>query len=560
MTTSTMRRWRWFVSALMFLFGLLGLLAGPVSAHADVVGAEPADGSVLESRAYPLRLDFNEEFDMSLTTIEVARIPNGVKYEGAVVDQTKSSGKTLYGTIPALPAGDYVLTWKSSGEDGHLTSGQLLYSVRGAATSSAVVPGAATGSADSAADSVATPAGNSPESLALSSDSSQEAPVSPATPTPVTSIENAASGDASSVSGSSVSGSSGSATSASAEASAVAPTPSAVVLAQPMVTAKPEVVVPTTVRDVLRMFGRTAWYMSAALLAGTLLALTWLSRRAVLDLGSEDRVLRFLRRTLAAGWLALFVSALLRVLLAVPVVPGKNQLAAAGTTAGRSAWAILVLTMVFAAVPLRRVLFDNDYSRQVLMLMAGLVLTVGVVDLSGWGHAKALGSLWIAVMTVHLAFVAAWVGIISLLAIWVLLTRSEKTFGTTVAHSALKSFGEIANFVVAAVVITGAGAAWQISGRSTANLVGSEFGRFLLVKLGLLVLFVAPVALHNRKSSTGQDLSRVRARILRALPVEAASLVAVVIVAAMLVGTNPTVTKQVSRQPVATPNSAGFGS
>lgn len=524
--TSNGRVLRRLLSTVLFVFALLGLLAGPVSAHADVIGSEPADGSTLESRPYPLRLDFNEEIDVSLTTIEIAQIPSGVKYDGAAIDAAKSSGKTAYGTIPALPAGDYVLTWKSSGEDGHLTSGQMLYSVSGAS-----------GSGVSATPSQSE--GEPPTELALSSEAAPDAAASDATASGATVPEQGT-------------------TQSLTPAKPTAPLASSVAgLAQPIVTAEPEVVVPSLLRDTLRILGRTAWYVSASLIAGTLLALIWLSRRAVLDLGSEERVLGFLRQTLTAGWIALFVSALLRILIAIPVVPGKNQLAAAGTAAGRSAWAILTLTLVFAAVPLRRVLFEHDYSTEVLSIMAGLVVTIAVVDLGGWGHAKALGALWIAIMTIHLAFVAAWVGIVSLLAIWMLAARREESFGMTIAQQALRSFGDVANSVVAAVVITGAASAWQISGRSTQILFGSEFGRYLILKLALLVALVAPAALYNRKSSVRDGSIGRRAQVLKTLPLEAAGMLAVLVVAAVLVGTSPTATKQTPRQPVAAAGADG---
>jgi copper transport protein len=106
------------------LVGLLASLTQPPAAfaHAALVGSLPADGATLEQAPAMLRLSFNEP----VSPLVVRLIgPSGEAVTPAV--QAENSSLTI--TLPALPHGTHVLSWRVISADGHPVGGALTFSI-----------------------------------------------------------------------------------------------------------------------------------------------------------------------------------------------------------------------------------------------------------------------------------------------------------------------------------------------------------------------------------------------------------------------------------------------
>ena len=127
------------------------LLAQPASAHADLVRSDPANGSVLTRAPSVARLWFSEEISPEFS---VARVVD--RTGGAVTGaRAEPSGdpRQLAVELPNLRKGTYGLVWRVLAEDdGHRTSGLVVFTVGGAAaTAGTIAQAASAGPAGTAA-------------------------------------------------------------------------------------------------------------------------------------------------------------------------------------------------------------------------------------------------------------------------------------------------------------------------------------------------------------------------------------------------------------------------
>lgn len=101
------------------------------SAHASLVSAEPADGSVLAQAPKTVQLHFNEP----VTPVVIRLIDaEGITRDDAIA---RSTGKTVVVTLPEnLPRGTQVVSYRVISEDGHPVGGSMVFSI-GAATGAA---------------------------------------------------------------------------------------------------------------------------------------------------------------------------------------------------------------------------------------------------------------------------------------------------------------------------------------------------------------------------------------------------------------------------------------
>lgn len=117
-------------------FGVLLLaicLATAAHAHAVLIGAEPADGSVVAAAPQMVVLRFNEVVaPTAVSLLDAAGKPRDVAIRA--VDQS------VMVTLPAsLPRGTQVLNYRVVSQDGHPVAGSLLFSI-GVVTGSAAPP------------------------------------------------------------------------------------------------------------------------------------------------------------------------------------------------------------------------------------------------------------------------------------------------------------------------------------------------------------------------------------------------------------------------------------
>ena len=115
------------------LLFLLLFFAAPTLAlaHAQLISAQPADGSVVASPPVTLTLTFNEP--VSPITIKLARPDGGV----TLIEDVKTDGAALSVPAPAgLANGSYALSYRVISEDGHPVGGSVLFAI-GSASSGA---------------------------------------------------------------------------------------------------------------------------------------------------------------------------------------------------------------------------------------------------------------------------------------------------------------------------------------------------------------------------------------------------------------------------------------
>ncbi len=119
------------IAGLATLLSILCFATG-VSAHASLVSAEPADGSVLAVAPRMVQLRFNE----SVTPTVVRLIDATGTTRGDVA--VHSVDQSIYLTLPGdLPQGTQVVSYRVISQDGHPVGGSLAFSI-GAATGAAV--------------------------------------------------------------------------------------------------------------------------------------------------------------------------------------------------------------------------------------------------------------------------------------------------------------------------------------------------------------------------------------------------------------------------------------
>lgn len=115
---------------LLALASLLTVMvwASPASAHATLVGADPADGSLLDEAPQTVALTFSEPVSIDASTIEF------IDAEGNRLDATISghgdSESVLIVSLENAPDGLYSLRWSAfSSSDGHVTKGMLVWGI-----------------------------------------------------------------------------------------------------------------------------------------------------------------------------------------------------------------------------------------------------------------------------------------------------------------------------------------------------------------------------------------------------------------------------------------------
>lgn len=130
---------RWatrLVSALVTALVGLALCAGPASAHTELLGSDPEQGSVLPSAPRTATLRFNEPIRV------VAEAVTLLTAEGAELPSTATSVDTeVQVDLPgALAPGTYTLGWRVISADGHPVTGALVFSVGEASARAAAIP------------------------------------------------------------------------------------------------------------------------------------------------------------------------------------------------------------------------------------------------------------------------------------------------------------------------------------------------------------------------------------------------------------------------------------
>ncbi|MFN5488595.1 MAG: copper resistance protein CopC, partial [Bradyrhizobium sp.] len=111
------------LAALLSALFLTLCLATPAHAHAVLIAAEPADGSVVAEAPKTVVLRFNEAVaPTAVSLLDAAGKPRDVAIHA--VDES------VMVTLPAgLPQGTQVVSYRVVSQDGHPVAGSLLFSI-----------------------------------------------------------------------------------------------------------------------------------------------------------------------------------------------------------------------------------------------------------------------------------------------------------------------------------------------------------------------------------------------------------------------------------------------
>jgi len=119
------------------------VLAQPASAHANLVRSDPANGSVLAHAPGVARLWFSEEISPEFSTARIVD-RTGAVITGARAEAGGGDPRQLTVALPGLGTGTYGLVWQVLAEDdGHKTSGVVVFTVGGAAAAAGTITAAA---------------------------------------------------------------------------------------------------------------------------------------------------------------------------------------------------------------------------------------------------------------------------------------------------------------------------------------------------------------------------------------------------------------------------------
>ena len=99
------------------------LAASAVQAHAHLQAATPADHSVLSAAPTQLVLHFSEA--ARLTALAVAKAGEPA-HKLALPDKPQAQ---IVVPLPPLAPGDYVVSWRAVGADGHVVPGEIHFTL-----------------------------------------------------------------------------------------------------------------------------------------------------------------------------------------------------------------------------------------------------------------------------------------------------------------------------------------------------------------------------------------------------------------------------------------------
>lgn len=267
-------------------------------------------------------------------------------------------------------------------------------------------------------------------------------------------------------------------------------------------------------------------HLAASILAlGILAFLCVIAHPAVQRAGAaaRSRFARFERnqaRLLAWAVAVIFVSGLVALILQTANMTGlpltqavsRDTLAAVFSTQYGQVWLVRHgLLLLLAGVC---VVLANSEQRSAVFMYAGFALAAGQLAAVAFaGHAAAGEGMTLAVDltadALHLLGAGTWLGALpplALLLAW--CRRSELVWAGTVAQEATRRFSWLGVVCVTTLVIAGSINAWNLVG-GIPQLVGTSYGRLLLLKLGLLAPLLALAA---------TNLLRLRPELLRSPP------------------------------------------
>jgi hypothetical protein len=95
-------------------------------AHAVVVKAQPALDQQVPAGPLDVRLEFNSRIDKERSRLQLT-LPDGTRTDVPIVPEGEPN--VLTAQVPALAVGAYTLRWQVLAVDGHITRGDIPFTV-----------------------------------------------------------------------------------------------------------------------------------------------------------------------------------------------------------------------------------------------------------------------------------------------------------------------------------------------------------------------------------------------------------------------------------------------
>lgn len=111
------------------LIGMLLLIAGIVEGHAVLKQSSPAPGSMVKGPDVPIMLKYNVRIDAKLSKLQLLNPDNSTT--DLSIDRQQSSPDTLNSKAMGLKPGPYRIRWQVLAPDGHITRGEIPFTVAG---------------------------------------------------------------------------------------------------------------------------------------------------------------------------------------------------------------------------------------------------------------------------------------------------------------------------------------------------------------------------------------------------------------------------------------------
>lgn len=255
---------------------------------------------------------------------------------------------------------------------------------------------------------------------------------------------------------------------------------------------------------------RAAYFVALVLAAGPVFFRFLVAEPAFAAAGIEPSAggrLRGLWSLLA--WCGLAIAAVARAAWLVLLAAGLYGAPAIEVLRNGGVWTVLTQTQ-FGQVSLAQFAVAVLLALALVMIrirkgaargVVPLVLAAGFVIAPAWsGHAGAGlgldGQFQLAADALHLLAAGAWVGGLLPLAMLLAATLRAEPPGSRLAIAAVHRFSSLGIACVAALVATGMVNSWFEVG-SIGNLTATDYGRVLLVKLGLFAAMVVIAAVNR---------------------------------------------------------------
>ena len=108
--------------------GALLLMGGLSEGHAVLKEAQPAANSTVAGPDVPIRLQYNVRIDGTLSKLQLLN-PDSTSHDLTIEKQT--SPDTLTSNALGLKPGEYRIRWQVLAADGHITRGEIPFTVSG---------------------------------------------------------------------------------------------------------------------------------------------------------------------------------------------------------------------------------------------------------------------------------------------------------------------------------------------------------------------------------------------------------------------------------------------